>query len=63
MDRDGAHRMTTPTTARMSRGDKIKIVVFIAIVAAIPLYLVVPWAQRRLEDFFSLARARCSARS
>jgi len=50
--------MTTPPTTRMSRGDKIKIAVFIAIVAAIPLYLVVPWAQRRLEDFFSLARAQ-----
>ena len=58
VDRNGAHRMTTPTTARMSRGDKIKIAVLVAIVAAIPLYLVVPWAQRRLEDFFSLARAQ-----
>ncbi|MGB2754487.1 MAG: permease [Phycisphaerae bacterium] len=46
------------TAHRMSRGDKIKIAVLVAIVAAIPLYLVVPWAQRRLEDFFSLARAQ-----
>ncbi len=46
------------TARRMSRADKIKIAVLVAIVAAIPLYLVVPWAQRRLEDFFSLARAQ-----
>jgi len=50
--------MTTPTTTRVSRADKIKIAILILMVAAIPLYLVVPWARRQLEMFFSQARAQ-----
>jgi uncharacterized membrane protein YraQ (UPF0718 family) len=51
-------KMTTPTTTRVSRADKIKIAILILMVAAIPLYLVVPWAHRQLETFFSQARAQ-----
>jgi len=42
----------------LSRGDKIKIAILVAMVAAVPAWLVIPWAQRHLEDFFSEARAQ-----
>ena len=42
----------------MTRGDQAKIAAFVLIVAAIPLYLTVPWAHEQLERFFSNARAQ-----
>ncbi|HUX01172.1 MAG: permease [Phycisphaerae bacterium] len=50
--------MSVGTTQRMSRGDKIKIALLVALVAAVPAWLVLPWVQRCLEDFFSEARAQ-----
>jgi hypothetical protein len=50
--------MSPAPTHRISRGDKLKIAVLVAMVAVVPAWLVIPWAQRQLEDFFSQARAQ-----
>jgi hypothetical protein len=45
-------------TNAIERRDKIKIALFVAMVLAVPAYIVLPWAHARLEDFFSTARAQ-----
>jgi len=50
--------MTRLQAGGMSRRDRIKIGILVAMVLAIPGWIIVPWAHQRLEDFFSGARAQ-----
>jgi len=45
-------------TSAISRADRIKIGILVAMVLAVPAYLVIPWVHGQLQAFFSGARAQ-----
>ena len=50
--------MVRVPTSGMDRRDKIKIGILVAMVLAVPAYLVIPWVHGHLQEFFSGARAQ-----